>query len=174
MQWSDFQAGFNKGGGAAGSAFRPSRSVGTSSSLTTFTSTGSSSGSSTPEGLSWAAKAHFSLAQAPLGGHCISALFVKGYGAAAVLGWLGLAVIVHSWGEGKCLSLGETFLHFSHYYRNENAVFLTQDSRSLVLMWFGFLLQDCGITVPWRSLSCCSSCCPPQLCGHLRLILFHS
>lgn len=64
----------------------PSRSVGTPSSLMTFTSTGLSSGSSEPEGLSWAAKAHFSLAH---GGLCISALFVKGNAAAGVLwgGW---------------------------------------------------------------------------------------
>lgn len=42
------------------------------SSLMTFTSTGLSSGSSTPEGLSWAAKAHFSPAQGCLGAfqHC--------------------------------------------------------------------------------------------------------
>lgn len=67
----------------------PRRSVRTSPSLMTFTSTNLSSGSSKPEGLSWTAKAHFSLAQARLGGHCISALFVKGCGAAAVLwgGW---------------------------------------------------------------------------------------
>lgn len=67
----------------------PSRSVGTPSSLMTFTSTGLSSGSSEPEGLSWAAKAHLSLGQARLGGLCISALFVKGNGAAGVLwgGW---------------------------------------------------------------------------------------
>lgn len=67
----------------------PSRSGVTPFSLMTFTSTGLSSGSSKPEGLSWAAKAHFSLAQACLGGLCISALFVKGYEAAGVLwgGW---------------------------------------------------------------------------------------
>lgn len=69
------------------------------------------------------------------------------------------------------MSLGETLLHFSYNNRNENAVSLRQESRNLVLMWFGFLLQVCGNTVPWSRP--CSSCCPPQLYGHFRLIFFH-
>lgn len=43
------------------------------------------------------------------------------WGCCCSVGWLGLAVIMHSWVQGKCISLGETFLHFSYCYRNENA-----------------------------------------------------
>lgn len=66
----------------------PGRSVGTSFSLMTLSS-GSSLAILQLRRAVLAAKAHFSLAQARLGGHCISALFVKGCAAAAVLwgGW---------------------------------------------------------------------------------------
>lgn len=58
---------------------------------------------------------------------------------------------------------------FSCYYRNENAGFLTQESRKLVLMWFGFLLGVCGNTVPW-SCSLEASSAAAAAAHHMVLI----
>lgn len=136
VHWADLHAGFNEGDGTAGAAFLPRAGQRGFHPPRYLRSITLSSGSSKPEGNSWAGKACLGLALACLGGHCVSGVVLEGLRSCWYFcGWLTSSVICPQAQFG--IKLGETSLHFSYYFLQKRrclackyvVAFLAQEER---------------------------------------------